>query len=85
MCGLREAQWAENLPGLVSVITRATARLRCTVASQTTAGQRSDPESTGFSVSSQSIQLRLLTSLPAPHPHPNRRSNKAKEAEQAAA
>lgn len=44
VCGLRGAQWAENLPGIVSVITRATARLRCTAASQTTAGQRSDPE-----------------------------------------
>lgn len=72
-------------PGIVSVITRVTARLRHTAASQTTVGQRSDPEPPCSSVSSQSIQLRLLTSRPELHPHPNRRGSKAKGEQQAAA
>lgn len=78
--------WKSPLhPGIVSIVTRVTARLRRTAASQTTVGQRSDPEPPCSSVSSQSIQLRLLTSRPELHPHPNRRGSKAKGEQQAAA
>lgn len=62
VCRLGEAQWTGNFPFVVSLITRATARQSDAQLQLRPPRSRSQTWSPFFSVSSQSIQLRLLTS-----------------------